>query len=173
MPKETLQNSIIIASSHVLGEDVDVLPMRYVDAQSTKQWPTQVGDKQLPLLDWSRPYRRLRHSLRFACLAFWAEGEVKAALRIGITKPGDRISITHLSRDISYTPLAGKMTEVAYGGLQIAQVEIGKVNGFPPEIGVLNPAPSAIPHYESVARRMNLEPELKMLGRRDKLMYLR
>ncbi|MDN0082370.1 hypothetical protein QU487_06335 [Crenobacter sp. SG2305] len=175
MPNQNFQNAVIMASDQLYGDSAYALPMTYHDAMLAHTWPSSVnGGASYPLIDWKRAFKSRQFSPRVQAMGIWgADQTLRAAIRLRVTKNMDRVSVTHLSRDIGYDPFAGTAAEMAFNALMISQKAIYAEMGHLPSIGILNPYTDAIPHYEKIANRMNLVAELKSLGRRDQFMYLK
>lgn len=172
MPKQIIQDAVILTAQDVMGEAADVLPMTHQEAVATLSWPAHKNGQPLPVLNWVKPFRKYRLSSRYACMSFYDEYDLAAALCIGVTKDHNRIALTHLSRNMRFNTLAGKMAEIGLKSLKVIREGLEQKNGTMPSIAVLNPLPSAVNHYKTVAEALGWDTEL-VVGGNQKLLYLR
>lgn len=170
-------DSIVAALEIHVGEDDGILvsDMKYVDATLANLWPVVQDSSGVPLprLDWVKAYKRRLHSGRYGrfVLHDMDTDQNLAAVRMGATRRGDRIAITHLSRHMGDGRLSGKMAQVGITSLLLSQERVLREFGVKPEVAILNPFDGALPHYIATASEMSLQTRLHVAGRAS-LLYI-
>ena len=174
--KEILHSSLVAAVDREAGREVYVLPMECADAMSAVTWPKAFskGGVELPLVNWPKVYHKKLRSSRFQSFGMWnAQGDsLAAAIRMGVAKHGDRISVTHLSRNMGDSVLEGLLARVAYTSLLIAGQAFKMEFKIEPSLAILNPVETALSHYEATAASMSLDTEL-VRGWSQTLLYIK
>lgn len=163
--KHVFHTSIVAATDIVAGDIAWADAMTYEDARVAYSWPgIRRPDGEEDAIDWIKARSKKASSLRFGCYGIWNENAMLAGIRMGATRLADRIAITDISRDVSNPLLKGHLAQIGMYSLLLAGATLKNDYGISPKLAILNPFPTAVPHYEATASSMNLQTHTIKLG---------
>lgn len=172
--KTIFLDSIGEAAERHLGSQSPILAMDmvYADAVAAMQWPVLEKDGKKAHLNWISIYKRRQFSSRHQSAMLVDEYERPlAGVKMGVTRYGDRLAITHMSRDLSDGQLQGRLAQIAYSSLLIAREQLNMKHELRPNLAILNPLKGALPHYQDTAEEMGLSSNLVVAGKQS-LLYI-